>query len=263
MGDILVGTSGFYYSDWKGEFYPEDLPAGHYLSYYAKRFRTLELNFSYYKMPDPRQSLHMVEKAGGGLEFTVKAFRGLTHEVSDKSITEVLPLFLKGISPFVEEGCLGAVLLQFPQSFHYTVENRFYLKSLIEALTPIPVTVEFRHKEWLRESVYKALEEMKAGFVCVDEPLLPSLMPPTVISTSDTGYTRFHGRNKKTWYGTDSRTRYDYLYSENELMAWVPKIRALADRTKKLFVFFNNHAKAQAVKNAGMLLNLLGMNQTG
>jgi uncharacterized protein YecE (DUF72 family) len=257
LGEILVGTSGFYYNDWKGCFYPDDVSTGEYLGYYSDRFKTLELNFSYYRMPDARQTGQMVEKSGGRLDFTVKAFRQLTHEISGRSITDVLPLFLKGISPLTEAKRLGAVLLQFPQSFHYTSDNRMYLKSLIEAFASIPVAVEFRQKEWLRDSVYRTLEEMRAAFVCVDEPPLPSLMPPSAINTSDIGYLRFHGRNKKDWYGTDSTTRYDYLYSEDELKEWVLKIRALADRTKKLFVFFNNHARAQAVNNAKMLINLL------
>ncbi|MFC1819514.1 DUF72 domain-containing protein [Thermodesulfobacteriota bacterium] len=84
-----------------------------------------------------------------------------------------------------------------------------------------------------------------------------ALIPSVVINTSDSGYVRFHGRNKRDWYGTDSRTRYDYLYSEDELNEWVLKIRELAERTKKVFVFFNNHAKAQAITNAKMLINLL------
>jgi uncharacterized protein YecE (DUF72 family) len=258
MGEILVGTSGFYYNDWRGVFYPEDLPTGQFLSYYSARFKTLELNFSYYKIPDAKQSRQMVEKAGNRLVFTVKAFRQLTHEITEKSITEVLPLFKNGISTFIDGKQLGALLIQFPQSFHYTVENRYYLKSILEALAALPVAVEFRQKEWLKDSVYRTLEGMNAGFVCVDEPLLPSLMPPTMITTSDIGYVRFHGRNKINWYGTDSRRRYDYLYSEEELMEWAPRIRTLAERTKKLFIFFNNHAKAQAVTNAGMLINLLG-----
>lgn len=258
MGEILIGTSGFYYDDWKGVFYPDDLPVGEYLSYYSQRFKTLELNFSYYKIPDSRQSAKMLENSGGSMEFTAKAFRQLTHEISEKSIKEVLPLFIKGMSPFIEANQLGAILLQFPQSFHYTVENRFYLKSILEALSGLPVAVEFRQKEWLRESVYRTLEDMQAAFVCVDEPLLPSLIPKTIITTSNTGYVRFHGRNKKDWYGTDSRARYDYLYSEEELGEWTQGILAMAEKTKKLFVFFNNHAKAQAVNNAGMLINLLG-----
>jgi uncharacterized protein YecE (DUF72 family) len=257
MAEILVGTSGFFYKDWAGGFYPEDMPADEYLSYYAGRFNALELNFSYYRMPEAAQSERMLEKADGRIEFTIKAGRRLTHEITEDSIAVFLPLFLKGISPFIQEGRLGAVLLQFPQSFHYTPENRFYLKSLIDALSYLPVAVEFRHKEWLRDSVFRKLEELGAAFVCVDEPTLPSLVPSVVIATSGIGYIRFHGRNKKDWYGTDSTARYDYLYSEAELKEWTPGILSLAEKTKKLFVFFNNHAKSQAPANAKMLINLL------
>jgi uncharacterized protein YecE (DUF72 family) len=257
MSEILIGTSGFFYDDWKGKFYPGHLATKDFLEFYAIHFKILELNFSYYRIPEAYQLRQMVSKSKGRLEFVVKAFRQMTHEISETSLQEVLPLFMEGITPFIEAGKLGAILLQFPQSFHYAPKNRIYLKSLIEMLSPSPIFVEFRQKEWLRESVFKTLQELGAGFVCVDEPPLPSLMPPVIINTSNSGYIRFHGRNKKKWYGTDSKERYDYLYSEEELKEWTPKIKELADRTEKLFVFFNNHAKAQAVTNAKMVINLL------
>jgi uncharacterized protein YecE (DUF72 family) len=257
MSEILIGTSGFSYDDWKEEFYPPDMAKKDFLEFYAEHFRILELNFSYYRIPDSYQSKQMITKSGGKLEFVVKAYRQMTHEISENSLTEILPKFMEGISPFVDAGRLGVILLQFPQSFHYVPENRLYLKSLIETLSPSPVSIEFRQREWLKESVYETLRELGAGFVCVDEPPLPSLIPPVVINTSNSGYIRFHGRNTKKWYGTDSRTRYDYLYSEDELEEWVPKIRELAERTEKIFVFFNNHARGQAITNAKMLINML------
>lgn len=257
MAEILIGTSGYFYKDWKGEFYPKDAVSRDYLEYYASKFKVLELNFSYYRIPEARQSGQMIKKSSGKLEFVVKASRQITHEISENSIKDFLPLFIKGISPFIEEGLLGAILLQFPQSFHYTRHNRVYLKALIEAISPIPISIEFRQKEWLKDSVLETLRELGAGFVCVDEPSLPSLIPPNVINTSNLGYIRFHGRNKINWYGTDSNMRYDYLYSQDELKEWIPRIRELADGTEKVFVFFNNHAKAQAVTNAKMLINLL------
>ena len=257
MSRILIGTSGFSYDDWRGEFYPLDMNNKDFLEFYALHFNVIELNFSYYRIPDADQSRQMIDKSGGKLEFVVKAFSQMTHEISDSPLPDVLKLFIDGITPFMDVDRLGTILLQFPQSFHYVRKNRIYLKSLIESLLPYPVSVEFRQKEWLKDSVYKTLEDLGAGFVCVDEPSLPSLIPPVIINTSDWGYIRFHGRNSRDWYGTDSRTRYDYLYSEEELKEWVPKIRNLAERTKKLFVFFNNHAKAQAITNAKMLINLL------
>jgi uncharacterized protein YecE (DUF72 family) len=257
MSEILIGTSGFYYDDWKGEFYPQETLKKDYLEYYARNFKVLELNSTYYRIPEARQSMEMIKRSSGRLEFVVKASRQLTHEISDNSISDFLPLFIKGISPFMDEDLLGSVLLQFPQGFHYTTFNRHYLKSLIDGLSPVPVSIEFRQKEWLKDSVFDTLRELGAGFVCVDEPPLPALIPPVVIDTSDHGYIRFHGRNKANWYGTDSKRRYDYLYSEDELKEWIPRILGLANKTKKTFVFFNNHAKAQAVNNARMLINLL------
>jgi len=257
MADVFIGTSGFYYDDWKGAFYPSGMAKVDYLGFYAQHFKAVELNFSYYRMPEVKQSRQLMSKSGDTLEFVVKAYREMTHEISDRSLDEVAPMFVTGVSPFVEADRLGGILLQFPQSFHYVPENRTYLKSLIDVLLPHPLFVEFRQKGWLKDSVFKTLRELGVGIVCVDEPSLPSLIPPMGISTSNLGYVRFHGRNSKNWYGTDATSRYDYLYSEGELKAWVPKIEALAKNTDKLFIFFNNHARSQAVTNARMLINLL------
>ncbi|MBN1849941.1 MAG: DUF72 domain-containing protein [Deltaproteobacteria bacterium] len=257
MTNILIGTSGFSYQDWHEVFYPKEMDPKDYLTFYSHQFQVLELNFSYYRIPDARLARQMLVNSEERMEFVIKANRQMTHEISNRSLSEILPLFMKGISPFIEAGKMGAVLLQFPQGFHYLPANRVYLKSLIEALAPIPAVVEFRQKEWLRESVFKSLKDLNAGFVCVDEPALPALIPPMFIHTSRIGYVRFHGRNKKNWYGTDATKRYDYLYSNEELREWVPRIRKLAEDTDKLYVFFNNHARAQAVNNARMLINML------
>jgi uncharacterized protein YecE (DUF72 family) len=105
--------------------------------------------------------------------------------------------------------------------------------------------------------VYAALQKRNAGFVCVDEPQLKSLLPPIAVSTSGIGYIRFHGRNRSKWYTGNTKDRYDYLYTKDELTEWLPKIRELSGRTEKLFIFFNNHAKAQAITNARMMMDLL------
>lgn len=259
MADFYIGTSGFSYDDWKGAFYPPGMTGKKFLEFYADNYNALELNFSYYRMPEEGQARQMLAKSGERLQFIIKAHREMTHDISERSLGESVPLFLKGISPFITSDRLGGILLQFPQSFHYAAEERIYLKSLIESLLPCPLFVEFRRKSWLKESVYKTLHDLGVGLVCVDEPPLPSLIPPMAIHTSDNGYIRFHGRNIKNWYGTNARDRYDYLYSEVELREWLPKIIELSEKTKKLFIFFNNHAKAQAITNAKMLINLLDL----
>ncbi|MFC1493750.1 DUF72 domain-containing protein [Thermodesulfobacteriota bacterium] len=256
MGKILIGTSGYYYDDWKGPFYPNDMAKKDYLEYYSRHFQALELNYTYYRLPEEKQSEAMIARAGTDMTFVVKAHREMTHKITENSISTVLPRFLNGIGPFIDNHCLGSILLQFPQSFHYTDKNRIYLKRLIQELLPVPLSVEFRNKDWLKESVYSTLSELHTGFVCVDEPELPGLIPKLDIITSETGYIRFHGRNRNNWYGTDSMSRYDYLYSKEELEEWLPLIKEIKDQTEKLFIFFNNHAKSQAVTNARMLINL-------
>ena len=126
MSEILIGTSGYFYDDWTGAFYPEGTAKKDYLTYYAGHFRVLELNFSYYRIPETRQSGRMLESSEGNLDFVVKAYRGLTHEISENSIKEFLPRFMEGISPFTDGGKLGAILLQFPQSFHYGRQQVLY-----------------------------------------------------------------------------------------------------------------------------------------
>ncbi len=257
MAKILVGTSGFSYDEWKDVFYPIHLPQSDFLSFYCQEFNTVELNFSYYRIPKLSQCRQMLEKSGHRVEFVIKAFKGLTHEITDQSIPEILPQFKDPITPFSQDNKLGAILLQFPQSFHYTPESRVYLESLIREFSPMPVCVEFRQREWLRDSVYTTLKELNAGFVCVDEPPLRGLLPPVVVVTSDIGYIRFHGRNRSKWYPGYSKERYDYLYSEDELKGWLPKINKLAGQTEKIFIFFNNHRKGQAIINARMMIGLL------
>ena len=204
MGEILIGTSGYYYDDWKGPFYPDNMAKKDYLNYYSRYFHTLELNYTYYRLPEAKQSGTMIARAGTDMTFVVKAHKEMTHNITENSISAVLPLLLNGITPFIDSDCLGSILLQFPQSFHYTNKNRIYLKQLIQELLPAPLSVEFRNKDWIKESVYNSLSELNAGFVCVDEPELPNLIPKLNIITSETGYIRFHGRNRENWYGTDS-----------------------------------------------------------
>jgi uncharacterized protein YecE (DUF72 family) len=257
MGKILIGTSGFSYDDWRGVFYPEKLSSSDFLSFYSGEFPAVELNFSYYRIPEPAQCMRMLEKSAYRVEFVVKAFQGLTHELTDESLSEILPKFKTSIAPFFHEGRLGAVLLQFPQSFHYRTESRLYLESLIKGLSPLPLCVEFRQRDWLRDSVFATLTELQAGFVCVDEPCLRGLLPPLEEATSGVGYIRFHGRNRAKWYTGDTKERYDYLYSDNELREWLPRVSVIANKTERIFIFFNNHRRGQAIVNARMMRDLL------
>ena len=252
---IIVGTSGYDYLDWQGGFYPTHLPRKSWLAYYAERFRALELNFSYYRIPKPGQLASMVERTQGKVEFAIKAHRSLTHErtASQRELTE----FLTAVGELRSAHRLGAVLAQFPHSFRQCEENRYYLKQLTDKIGP-PLVVEMRRAEWASEPLRQWFEKIGVGYCCVDEPDIKGLMPRVEQTAASPAYVRFHGRNREKWYEHDRpEERYDYRYRADELGEWVGKIRRLEKKAGKVLVFFNNHFQAQAVDGAQMMERLL------
>jgi uncharacterized protein YecE (DUF72 family) len=193
--------------------------------------------------------------------FAIKAHRSMTHE---RTAGEgEFRAFEEAIAPLKAAGVLGAVLAQFPQSFHQTEENRSYLKRLADRLGPRFV-VELRRVDWASPRLLDWLGRIGAGFCCVDEPDLPGLMPPVAAATAKPGYVRFHGRNAQKWYVHDrAEERYDYRYDDRELAAWVPKILELERKAGDVLVFFNNHFQGKAVDAAKALERLLNRSATG
>ena len=263
MPDLLIGTSGYDYPEWKGAFYPENLKRKDFLSYYATKFNALELNNTFYNMPTAERLMTFYERSEGKLNFSVKANRLLTHEIGADWQTAAKD-FKEALKPLSEKDCLSAVLFQLPESFHYTNDNRIYLAKLIQEFEGFPVMIEFRHKEWIRESVFEGLEKRKAGIVFCDMPQLKNLPDGTVMKTPFVGenaYIRLHGRNARAWYATgdspNGSARYCYDYSENELAQFVPIIKQAKREGKKVQVYFNNHPNGSGAKNAGRLREMI------
>lgn len=253
---ILVGTSGFSYPDWVGPFYPESLPKQELLAFYSEHFRTCELNFSYYRVPTAHSLERMAEKSDGQVEFVLKANKDMTHERSENA--QVFTMFKDAMTPLIERNLLGCILAQFPYSFHHTQKNLDYLSYVRDQLESLPVVVEFRNRKWLKQDTFTFLKESHFGFCCVDEPQIQGLLPPVVVATSPIGYVRFHGRNQARWWKHDDPAeRYDYLYNEEELQEWVPRVHTLAKVTEKVYIFTNNHPGGKAVQNARRLQELL------
>lgn len=253
---VLVGTSGFSYKDWKGPFYPEGISDRKMLSFYAERFRTVELNFSYYAIPSERTSRSLLERSAGRVEFVVKAHSSMTHTREAKEAD--FEAFLRGVAPLYEAGHLGTCLLQFPYAFKRSKANARYLLQVSRRLEPIPLVVEFRHASWVEERTFDFLRDHGLGFCSVDEPDLEGLLPVVEEVTSPVAYVRFHGRNASKWWKHEhAYERYDYLYTTEELAEWVPRIRRMEAASERLYVFFNNHFRGQAVTNAQMLEELL------
>jgi len=265
MSELYIGTSGYDYPEWRVGFYPAKLPRADFLEFYATHFNSLELNFSYYRMPYATQMTNMIRRTGGKVMFSIKAFKDLTHAVNKSNFQIVTSEFKKALEPLQKNNVLLCVLLQFPESFHYEKEERLYLDALVKEAADIPIVVEMRNARWQNDQVYNALRQRQVGWCITDNPALKNLPKLDFAVTSDIAYIRFHGRNAAMWHKGNNVTRYDYLYSDAELQSFINPIQELLQHTKIVQLFFNNHAKSQATINAKkieMLLKNLNMPDT-
>jgi len=261
---IRVGSAGWSYEDWEGIVYPRRPPRGFdRLAAMASLFDTNEINSTFYRIPDGRQTADWARRAGGAnpqFRFTAKLFRGFTHEKKAGAGDE--KAFRGAMRPLADAGRLGAVLAQFPFSFHATADNRGRLTAVLDRFAGLPLAVEFRHASWDTEDTARLLSDRGAAFVNIDQPDLRDNLPPTNRVTSPVAYYRFHGRNAPKWFGPDTSNeeRYNYLYSDGELAPWLERIRdgarraaeraAASSREGGAYAILNNHFRGQAVANA-------------
>ena len=253
---MYLGTSGFSYNDWVGNFYPAGMPKGEWLTYYAREFNTCEVNSTFYALPKPSSLKAMEKKTGDDFLFCFKANQEMTHQRDDNA--HIFKAFCQVLEPIITAGKLGCILAQFPYSFGFDRRNWDYLSLFKERLGGLPVVIEFRNARWLRSEVFDWLREHELGFCCVDEPRLPNLLPPLAETTSNISYVRFHGRNSaKWWQHEQAYERYDYSYTPQELSEWLPKIHQLDSAAEKTFVFANNHWRGQAVSTIRQLRLML------
>lgn len=258
--DIKVGTSGYSFNDWIGSFYPLDIKKGKMLDYYSQYFNSVEINSTYYRIPHRAIFYHLDKKTPDNFEFIVKLHSSTTH--SSRRDVQAIKSIIESVSPLIDAGKLFGLLAQFPWSFKMTLKNLEYIDKIRKYCEGIPLFVEFRHKSWDKEEVYSFFREEGIGYCCVDEPALEGLLEPQSIATTGTGYVRFHGRNKLTWWDSSKGDRYDYLYNENELNEWLERLRALRQKTTKTYIFFNNCHQGHAVKNALMFIEKLSKLQS-
>jgi uncharacterized protein YecE (DUF72 family) len=272
---LLIGTSGYSFADWVGPFYPPGTRSSDFLSYYAQHFDAVEVNSTYYRVPHPRVLELMEKKTPPGFRFVVKVNQAMTHERSLEP--PLVRDFLAVLEPLKAAGKYDGLLAQFPWGFKRTVENESHLAALRESLAVEPLFVEFRHVSWAAPGMEEWLRGHRLGFCAVDEPRLEGLMPPLTLLTSDDAYVRFHGRNAQNWWGRrapaeqppgggqgqvaersrGSGDRYDYDYAAEELREWVQKVRELAERARRTYLFFNNCHAGQAARSAKLMQELL------
>ncbi len=257
---IHVGTSGWSYDDWHGPFYPEKVPARFdRLAYMARFFDCVEVNASFYRPPSPKAAASWLRRTPEDFTFAFKLHQRFTHERQTPWTPAERDAFRRGIDPVRDAGRLGAVLVQFPWSFRCNASARVHLEAIRGDFGNLPLVVEVRHASWADESAVAFLRDRGLGWANIDQPRSRGGVPPTSIVTSPVGYVRLHGRNREAWFdpkaGRDAR--YDYLYREDELEEWIDRIRDVARRSEKTFVFTNNHYRGQAPANALQILSRL------
>lgn len=259
---ILVGLAGWSYADWNGIVYPTPRPRDfHEATYLAQFFDTIEINTSFYSPLKPAYASQWLERvdANPRFLFTAKLWQRFTHE--EGASADDVKLVREGFDILQEAGRLGAVLLQFPFSFHNTPENLARLTKILDQFEYYRLVVEVRHSSWAKRHFYEFLHERGVGFCNIDQPVIGHSVEPSDRVTSPVGYVRLHGRRYDTWFTDDPDSppseRYNYLYSAKELEPWAGRIRHVAETAQTTFVITNNHYLGKAAVNALELLHAL------
>lgn len=264
------------------------------LRYYAGRFPIVELDASYYAIPDPAQSRRWAERTPDGFTMNVKAFATITGHPAEtarlpRDIREALPVaaaakrrlypkdfpddlllevharFWIALAPLRAAGKLGAILLQFPDWFLPSNASLAAIERIRDLLPDDRLAVELRSGAWLagneRLGTMRFLRDRGLTFVAVDEPqgFRSSVPPVAEVTAPELAIVRFHGRNAETWEqrGITAAQRFNYLYSERELEAWVPAIRRLESDAEEVHLLMNNCFEDKAVRNAEQLMVML------
>jgi uncharacterized protein YecE (DUF72 family) len=240
MSKLQIGTSGWVYKHWMDIFYPPDCKSDQQLSFYAQYFATVEINFSFYRLPEGSVFENWREQTPSNFLFAVKGSRYLTHMKKLKDPIEPLSRLMERASRLQEK--LGPILFQFPHTWHINIER---LQPFLELLQTYPeqrFTVEFRHSSWLIPQVYKLLES--AG-VALTLPVSPTV-PLDICLTAPWTYIRMHNG------------QWDIGYSDQELSTWAERIRSFLTQGIDVYVYFNNDLGGHAIHDAQRLYILLG-----
>jgi uncharacterized protein YecE (DUF72 family) len=259
---IRIGVAGWDYPDWNGIVYPARAGSRFdKLSHVAHFVDVVEINSTFYRPATPSTSAAWVRRTErfDRFRFTAKAHRSWTHEAG-AVLPDTVRDTLAGLTPIREAGRLGAVLLQFPQSFHFNLAARERLQRLAGLAEGWPLVVEVRHVSWGVDEAIAWLGSFGLGWCAVDQPRTgPSTLGILPRVLGSLGYLRLHGRNSRDWFRPDAGrdARYDYLYDEREIAAFRQPVESMAAAAADVFVVQNNHFRGKALVNALQLRRLL------
>ena len=264
---LRIGPAGWSYPDWVGFVYPSRRPRGfHEAAYLSEFFDAIEINTSFYQPLKPETAKQWVDLVSGNpnFVFTAKLWQRFTHDVGfmmGGSRADDERAVRAGFDVLRSAAKLGAVLLQFPFSFHRTKETMAYLSAVLLRFRDYPLVVEVRHDTWNAPETLALLQEHGSGICNIDQPLIGRSLAPSAQATSPVGYIRLHGRRYDTWFTDDenvpSHERYNYLYSQEELEPWIARVKKVTGHAHRSFVITNNHFQGKAVVNALQLISIL------
>src|SRR5262249_29604931 len=214
--DVWIGTSGYSYPDWVGDFYPRGLRPEKMLAHYCRWFPLVELNFTFYRPPTRGMLERLAVKTPPGFQFLVKLPQTVSHEESPRDLAG----FRHAVAGLEGRHQLAGLLCQLPQSTHHTRKARAWLGTLARGLGGLRLAEGLRHRAWAAPRVLEWLRGLGLDLVSVDVPGLPGLFPRGWAQSSPRVYVRLHSRNSGKWYQGD-KERYDYHYPDDVLGEWV------------------------------------------
>jgi uncharacterized protein YecE (DUF72 family) len=262
---VRLGTCSFADEGLIRAWYPRGVStAKARLAYYAERFDTVEVDSTYYHLPDPAVTGRWAQRTPPEFTFHVKAHATMTHhEPADQE--RAFAEFRASIQPLELSGKLRGILLQYHPRFVKSAEAKAELERVRGLLDPLVPLVEFRHRSWLEEEeradTFAFLERNGLAYVSVDAPRTraSNVVPPVAAATHPVAYVRFHGRNANTWNvrAEKSWQRFDWMYSEEELAEWVEELGRLSREADEVYALFNNNRDDFAPRSATILRGLL------
>ena len=230
-----VGTSGYNYPEWKGSFYPQNLPAAKMLPYYAERFTTVEINYTFYRMPNEKIVAGWAAQTPPSFKFTLKAPRRITHDNRLKNVGDLVRGFCDVAATLGDR--LGALLFQLPPNFKVNLD---LFDAFLDTLPPkVTAAFEFRHESWLDESVYQRLRARNLALCLADT----AERPAPIVQTADYGYLRLR----------------DEGYQPADIARWADVVKTHAADWRETFVYFKHEEEGKGAEFAAQLVKELGI----
>jgi uncharacterized protein YecE (DUF72 family) len=229
---IQVGTSGYNYPEWKGTFYPEKFPASKMFAYYAERFRTVEINYTFYRMPTPKLTDGWREQAPDGFTYTLKAPKRITHDRRLTDCAEAMTMFVESARGLQEH--LACLLFQLPPNFRADTAKLEAFLTLIPS--DVRAAFEFRHDSWHCDDVFRLLSAHNVALCIAD---MGDKTTP-LVATATHGYFRLR----------------DEGYGPADLVTWATRVKSFADKWSNAFVYFKHEDEGKGPEFANTFVEV-------